>query len=107
MPNGNIKCNFLRIHITSIEKPSDLLTKYTGFIIDEIYGSVLSGGVPLSTVCPSGQVPDSPYYSSRSVLYIPTKMINYVCDENPDRKSGSCFMGSNLVPTTWTSIKTI
>ena len=74
---------------------------------DEIYGSILSAGVPLSGVCPSGQVPDSPYYSSRSVLYIPTKMINFVCDENPDRKSGSCFMGSNLVPTTWTSIKTI
>lgn len=105
MPNGNIKCRYLRIHLTSIETPSDLATKYSGLIIQEIYGAYISGGYSLTSVCPSGQVPNSAYYVSRSVLYLPNNSTIFVCDEVPDRKSSVCYMGTNTDTSTWTSIK--
>lgn len=41
-PNRYIDVLFLRIHIMDVVTRADLATKYTGFGITEIYGTVLS-----------------------------------------------------------------
>lgn len=38
IPNGYITCRFLRIIVTGIATPSDLASKVTGLVINEIYG---------------------------------------------------------------------
>lgn len=38
IPSRFIKCRYIRIHITNVEKHDELLTKTSGLIINEIYG---------------------------------------------------------------------
>jgi hypothetical protein len=39
IPNGYIDCKYLRIHLTDVVTRSDLSTKTSGIILNEIYGS--------------------------------------------------------------------
>lgn len=47
---GKILCRYLRIHITDIFNPNDLLTKSTGFVLHEIYGGYASKDMSLQSI---------------------------------------------------------
>ena len=45
IPNGYIDCKYLRIHLVDVVTRADLISKTTGVIVNEIYGSstILNG----------------------------------------------------------------
>ena len=47
IPSIFVTCRYLRIHITNVFTPSDLLTKTTGLIINQIYGNSSSDSTQL------------------------------------------------------------
>jgi len=50
IPNDYIDCKFLRIHITDVYFPSDLASKTTGFILNEIFGEMRTNGSSLAGI---------------------------------------------------------